>query len=120
MKITFDDLDGVGDVIDAATNAGATRIQGVSFVLSDEKKEEANTRALELAAENAQDKAEALAGALGVNMGEAMTISETNYFFSPRPMDYGFGVAESAMQKTDILPQDVTISLSVTVVFEIE
>jgi len=120
MKITVKDVEKAGDVIDAATDAGATRIQDIRFGLSREKQKTSNGEALELAAENAREKATMLASALNVGLGEAITISETNYLYAPPQPLYDYGVrAEAALAKTEILPQDVTLSLTVNVVFEI-
>jgi uncharacterized protein YggE len=120
MKVTLKDIGAVGDVIDAATNAGATGIQGVSFVLSDDLEEQANTHALGMAVQNARQKADALAHALKVGVGDVVTVSESNYQYYPRPIAYGMDMAVGASEKTPILPQDVTISLNVNVIFEIE
>ena len=120
MKVKIKNIDIAGDVIDAATDAGANRIENVQFVLSKEKRIESNKEALELAAENAREKAKALASALNVGLGDAISISETNYIFQPRAFDYAAGAAGATMmEKTQVLPGDVTLSLTVNVVFEI-
>ncbi len=121
MKITVKDVEKTGDVIDAAIDAGSTRIQDIRFGLSREKQKEANGETLELAAENAREKAQTLTRALNVNLGEAITISETNYIYAPPQPYYEFAArAEAGMAKTEVLPQDVTLSLTVNVVFEIK
>ncbi len=120
MKIVVQHVDEAGEVVDAAVGAGANRVQGLSFTLSRELELESQQKALKMAAERAREKAEVLASSLGVMLGDAITISETNFIFQPQPYDYGgFETAGAVMEKTQVLPKDVTLSLSVNVVFEI-
>lgn len=120
MRVTVEDLEITGEIVDAATNAGANRIDGISFSLSKQKQKWANEQALKQAAENAEEKAKVLADALNVNLGKTLTISETNYIFRPVPMPYYGAVAESVDMKTQIPSQDVTVSLTVNVIFLIQ
>lgn len=117
LKITATNVDETGDVLDAVVSAGATRVQDVYFSLSKSKKQEANDEALGLAVENARGKANSLAGALGVKVGDVVSVSERNYDYRP----YYYAVAEKAMDAgTEVLPGDVNVALSVDVVFEIK
>ena len=64
VRITVKNIDIVSNVIDAMTKAGATDFQGVSFDLLD--KSEAYSEALTKAIQNAKDKVDVMAGAIGV------------------------------------------------------
>ncbi len=68
------DLDTVGDVLDAAIEAGANSIYGVNFSVDDP--DEVMAEARSLAAEDALARAEELAGLHGVALGEVVSISE--------------------------------------------
>ena len=72
--ITIQDLESIGDVLDAAIDAGANNIYGVDFSLADPASVESEARAR--AVEDAFDKAEELAELIGVDVGEVMGISE--------------------------------------------
>lgn len=121
LKITTQDLENVGKVVDSAIAAGANRVDNIQFTLSKDAQQEANAEALEEASENAEKKARALAKSLGVKIGKAISVSETNYIFQPYFADFKMGTAEGApMADTAIIPpKDVTIRLNVNVIFEI-
>ena len=72
--ITIQDLDSIGDVLDAAIDAGANNIYGVDFSLADPASVESEARAKAVA--DAYDKAGDLAQLIGVDVGEVMGISE--------------------------------------------
>jgi uncharacterized protein len=63
-----------GEILDAATKAGATIAGGFSLKASDES--QARRAALEAAGKDARAKAEALAAAAGKQIGEAVGICE--------------------------------------------
>ena len=72
--ITIQDLESIGDVLDAAIDAGANNIYGVDFSLADPASVESEARAKAVA--DAFGKAEELAELIGVGVGEVMGISE--------------------------------------------
>ncbi len=72
--ITIQDLESIGDVLDAAIDAGANNIYGVDFSLADPASVESEARAKAVA--DAYDKAEELADIIDVEVGDVMGISE--------------------------------------------
>jgi hypothetical protein len=64
----------VGEIVDAASRAGAAIIGGFTFKVTDEA--QARRAALESAGKDARAKAELLASATGKQVGEPITISE--------------------------------------------
>lgn len=66
-------LETLGDLLDAAIQAGANSINGVSFDVED--RNDAVNRARMLAVESARKQAETLAEAAGVKLGEVQAIS---------------------------------------------
>lgn len=66
VRVTLDNLTLVGKVIDAATQAGANNIGGVSFTLRNDQA--VRTQALAEAAAKARESAEAIAKALGLHV----------------------------------------------------
>jgi uncharacterized protein YggE len=71
---TIRELDAVGAVLDAVIAAGATRLDGLSMELSDDTGPYAE--ALVLAVEAARAKAEVLARAAGLVLGEILSVTE--------------------------------------------
>jgi hypothetical protein len=73
------DIDTTGAVVDDAVDAGGdtTQIQGIAFSIDDP--EELRRQAREQAVQDARARAETLAQAGGVSLGEPVTITETSY-----------------------------------------
>jgi uncharacterized protein YggE len=74
VGVKIRDMEKVGEVIDAAMQAGANNIYGVEFTLED--KTDAQSEARALAVDAAKAKAEELAALNGVSVGEVLAISE--------------------------------------------
>ncbi|WP_018922094.1 SIMPL domain-containing protein [Salsuginibacillus kocurii] len=72
IEIEYEDIDGVGELIDIATEAGANQIQQTRFTLDDPT--EAEQEAAQLAIENTEPRAEALAEGAGKARGEIVQI----------------------------------------------
>ena len=72
--ITIRDLESIGDVLDAAIDAGANNIYGVDFSLADPASVESEARAQAVA--DAYAKAGELAKLINVSVGDVMGISE--------------------------------------------
>lgn len=75
VRVTLDDLTKVGNVIDAATQAGSDRIQNLRFMLKDEAPVQA--QALREAANKARAKSQALAAALGLTVVRVLSVAES-------------------------------------------
>jgi uncharacterized protein len=79
VRVTLDDLTRMGGVIDAATRAGANRVQDIQFTLRDP--DAVRAQALHEAAVRARAEADVLASALGLRILRVLTVEESN----PRP-----------------------------------
>lgn len=76
ISITFGDPQQLGEVLEKALAAGATTIHGVTYGMSDPST--AADRARDLALTDARARAEQMARAAGVALGQPVTISESN------------------------------------------
>lgn len=111
------DINKTSKVVDDAVAAGGdnTQVQGISFTI--DKPEELRTQAREKAVADAKARAQTLAGAAGVTIGDPITISETS--FQPIPFA-NRAIAEDravgASPATPIEPGtlDVTVTVNVT------
>ena len=74
VSITIRELASIGEVLDAAIDAGANNVYGVDFSLADPASVESEARAQAVA--DARSKAEELAALIGVAVGGVMGISE--------------------------------------------
>lgn len=66
LEVKIRNLDTIGAILDGAIGAGANSVNGPVFTVDDEEKTKAEARAL--AVEQAQNKAKALAKAMGVSL----------------------------------------------------
>lgn len=115
VRVKLKALGNVGGVIDAAMAAGANTVQSVRFEIDDNTK--LRQQALVSAIAKARAEAELIASTLGVSLGKAISVSTSGPII-PRPME--FGAARAVAAETPILPGDVDVTASVTVVFAIE
>jgi uncharacterized protein YggE len=115
FEITLDDTDAAGEVIDIAVNNGADQIDGVSFTLSDDKREELHNEALTQAMTNARVRADTLASAGDLSVTGVHTIvsTETRYH------DYRVETAHAgaAGDSTSIEAGPVTVTANVRVTY---
>lgn len=72
VRVTLRDLDTLGNVLDEVVSAGANTIHGIQFDATG--KEDANRQALELAVKDARARAEAIAEAAEVEVGEVVQV----------------------------------------------
>jgi len=74
VRVKVRDLDLVGDLLDEATEAGANNIQGITFTIEDLRPFQEQAR--EMAVAEARSKAQQLAEAADVRLGDLLSLSE--------------------------------------------
>jgi uncharacterized protein YggE len=119
VTVRVNDLTKVGPVIDAGLSAGANTLDGVEFGLRND--EAARSQALADAARAARAKAETLAKALGLRLGEILEVAEGGVSVSPPPYPRlaRMAMAESAMDSTPVSAGQVGVTASVTIRYRI-
>jgi uncharacterized protein YggE len=123
VQVTVKDLDNVGNVIDVAGEAGANSINGISFGLSDEKMEELKSTALVLAMGDAQAKADLIAETLVLTISGVQSVTESSYTPARTYVDYaesGMDMALSSKAPTPIVSGDLSVSVSIHIVYLFE
>jgi len=117
VYVTVRDLDKLSATLQAAVDAGANSVNGISFDISD--KDALQSQARDAAMQDAQTKAEELAQSAGVTLGEVQNIS----YYSSIPMpvyDYkGVGGAAQA-GAVPVSPGQMAVNAEVNVTYEIE
>jgi uncharacterized protein len=78
------DLDSLGRTLDAALDAGATRVDGVTLAIGDTSTAETDARRRAVA--DARTRAETIAQAAGTSLGRLLTLSEGVAVQSPGPL----------------------------------
>ncbi len=120
VSVRLEDLAKIGPAIDAAIEAGANQVEGVDFRLRDDL--EARQKALSKAVRQAEGKARAIAGALGVGLGPVLEAREGGISIEvPR---FGGGpqvmmMEARAAQPTPVAAGDITVSATVTLRYRI-
>lgn len=110
-----------GEIIDAASRAGANTIDNIMFTLSDPQAHRAD--AITAATQNALANASVLAKAANVSLVRVMELSLDNAFENPRMIRPNLFLAKAASSDellTPIEPGDVEVKANVNLVYEIK
>lgn len=114
-KIT---VDSVGELVDVAVDAGANGVNNIYFDLTKETQRRLREELIANATRDAKKKAERLSDSLGIKLGKLIGASESyNYPYYSYGGSYYYDSYKEA--STTISPQNIEISTSVTVVYEI-
>lgn len=105
----------VGGLLDKAVNAGASRIDSISFAATPEAISQAEAKALREASINAQDRAEVVLEALGLTADEIVNIKvDRANVDQPQPFALGQFAASKSRISTPIISGEQTVKASVT------
>lgn len=115
-------LENLNGVIDAAAEAGGdiVVVNAIQFMIEDTTP--LQTQARGLAVKDAEAKAQTLADASGVTLGKPITITETSHAASP-PIAFAEEAVladASARSRTPIEAGELTVTVNITIVYEIE
>ena len=119
LEVQLDDLARIGDVLDAATRAGANRVQGIQWTLRDQ--DAVRAEALRQAATRAHAEAEVLAGALNLKILRVLTVEESSPQIVPvrSRMAAGRAAVSSAEVATPVESGTLDVSANVTLTVEV-
>ncbi|MCX6799336.1 MAG: SIMPL domain-containing protein [Candidatus Diapherotrites archaeon] len=120
IQVTVRDLAKVGSTIDAAVEAGANSVSGVSFGLTTETQSSLRTAALQDASANARAKAQSIATGLGIGVGSVYSASESSNYYTPVYYRNMAMETAGAAAPTPISPGDIEFTATVSVQFEIQ
>ena len=129
-RVELQDIERVGEVIDAAVSAGANDVGRVTFTLSDAKQAELRKEALTEALDNARDEAETIAENVGANIVDVTLVDSSDGRITPVQREV---YADDSPQPepepepqpepepaTTVAPGDVTVTVNIQVQYEIE
>ena len=123
IQIYSSNVNDTSDWIDTAVSSGANNVNSIYFSLSDEKLDEIKKELVIDAIENAKEKADIAASALGqkvVGIRTACIDQVTPYFPGPVPYATESLKNEAFAPSTPILTGEQQISLNVNIVFLME
>jgi uncharacterized protein YggE len=114
LQITWHSVDTVGKALDAIVQEGGATNVGVSFGLADPKAAQAEARTLAIA--DARSRAQAMATAAGVRLGQVIRVSDLTSSGVPSAR---FDVGAAAPAATQVPVGELSVSVSVEVDFAI-
>ena len=124
VEISANETEKIGQIIDAGTQAGAG-INYINFELTSELQNQYKAEAMQLAAEDARMKAEAIAQGLDKKVGRLVSVSTSNFGYSPWNVYSARGIAledeaqEAKVATTSIQPGEQEISGQITAIFKL-
>jgi uncharacterized protein YggE len=118
VQVTLDELARTGAVIDAATRAGANRVQGIQWTLRDQ--DAVRAQALREAATRAHAEAQVLAAALDLRILRVLTVEESSPQIVPVRAHVAMARAGAAAEaSTPVESGTLDVSASVTLAVEV-
>lgn len=118
LSIKTQKLDLAGGIIDAATEAGANRVDSVSFSLSPNKQLEVQDELLDEAVMNAKSKAEKALSPLGQKIIGVKMVSLSEFGYPPPPIPYYAGAeAAPSFKSTPVFSADQDVTTTANVMF---
>lgn len=118
VYVTVRDLETMGDLLDTVIQAGANTVQSIQFDVAD--KDAALGTARTDAVKDATEKAQELATAAGVELGELHSVSFTSVPMYPIFDGRGGGGAAEAAAAVPIQPGQLSFTVTVTVTYSIK
>lgn len=109
-------VDKVGTLIDSVTATEDISLGSINFRLNKENSTKKLNEALTKAVQNARDKADTIAKAAGVKVGDVKNISESSGTGIIPFSKAGFAEASA----TEIIPGEISVSASVSVTYTLE
>ena len=116
LTVIIRDMEHIGATLDKATAAGANNIYNIEFLST--KADEAQDEATVYAVQDAIRRARLLASAAGLNLGGIKSISDSVASYGIVTRSYASKL--DALAGNSILPDDTSVSASVTIVFELK
>lgn len=123
-QVKLKDFDKVNELLTLITANGANNVNGVTFEVSEELKEEKLNEARKIASEKAKTKAEGLAKASGIRLGKIINVSESSPQDTIRPfmmkeaLPAGSG-GDVAISEPEVMPGESEVSVTINLSYEV-
>ena len=123
IQIDSNNVNNTSEWIDIAVSSGANNVNSIFFSLSDKKLDDIRKELVNDAIDNAKEKADIAASALGLKIVGIRTVSidqVTPFFPGPTPYSVASLKNEASAPSTPILTGEQQISQNVNIVFLVE
>ncbi|MCJ7573793.1 SIMPL domain-containing protein, partial [Candidatus Bathyarchaeota archaeon] len=118
VQVKVLNLDKLGPVIDAAAAAGANKVESITFGLSDELANQLKLDAYKAAIVDAENKADVITTNLNIKITGVQSVSESSYY--PYTPYRSYSTADSAKPSTPILEGNLSVTVTLNIVYIIE
>lgn len=118
VTVTLRKIGDLGGLLDRLVKAGSNQINGIAFDVS--QPEAALDEARKLATADAARKARIYAEAMGVSLGNVMSISESGGYQPPMPMARGKVMMADAAPPVPVAAGEQSMSIDVNITWEIK
>jgi hypothetical protein len=112
IRVTVNDINTVGKMLDLAISNGANDVGGVYFGLSDAKAQQAQSQTLDLAVKDANNKARTIANAMGATLVGPISVN-IGYYYEPVRADY----KQAEASQVPIQPGQLQYTVNVQIVY---
>lgn len=116
VEVTVRQINNLGQILDQAVTAGSNQIQGIRFDVKDPS--QVMDQARQAAMQDAAHKAQQLATLSNAKLGVVITINEESN--RPIPFQASGGVAASMAQAVPVSPGTQTVTVNLTVTWELQ
>jgi uncharacterized protein YggE len=120
IQIKIKDLTKVGPAIDAATTAGANRVDSIGFGITDETASAMRLQAYTAAIADAKAKSDVITSGLGIHITGVQSVNESIYYPVVDYRSYDISAAGSAKPSTPVLSGNLSVSVTLSIVYLIE
>ncbi|MNJ55642.1 oxidative stress defense protein [compost metagenome] len=122
LQITYRDLDKVGQLLDAVSEAGANQINNVNFGI--ENPEQFEAQVIEKAMKSAKSRASSIAKATGRQLGTELTINQSggdaSVYYENYQMLNKVAEMSSTADRTTLELGEITLKMTLNVVYELK
>jgi len=116
MQVKISDLSKVGAIIDAASAAGANKVDSISFGLSDAAANNIKLSAYKAAIADAQAKASVITQNLGIAITGVQSVNE-NYYYPQNDYLKAAVPTSGATASTPILQGNISVTVTLNIVY---
>jgi uncharacterized protein YggE len=120
LSLNIEDTTKGGAILDAASKAGANKINSVYFTLKSTTRRSLEEQQLALAAQDAKTRAQKIASGLGVTAGKAKQASESVTYYPYQTKAAYEAISAPSVSGTDLSSGEIEVRATVSASFEIQ
>ena len=117
LEVRLRDVSKLSELLQAAVNAGANSVYGINFSVADTKAAEDEARGEAIG--DARARADELAAAAGVTLGEIVSVTTGTFGYPPQPYYAACGLGGGGGEGPPTQPGSLEVSAQMTVVYQV-